>query len=83
MLPALIVGTMLLAASTGFHLVLVMRVAEVERKSFLSVAEGGSLDYGRYLKACPKRGWSPWVAYLVPIFLSGGIGLIVAAIVRQ
>jgi hypothetical protein len=74
---------MLLAASTGFHLVVVMRIAAVEGKSFLSVAEGGTLDYGRYLRACPKRGWSRSVAYLVPIFLLGGIGLIVVALVRQ
>jgi len=43
---------------------------------------GGTLDYGKYLKLCREKGWSPWSVYLIPAFFFIGIACIVLGLFR-
>ena len=39
--------------------------------------QGGSLDYGSYLRLRREKRWSPWPVYLIAPFLLFGIGCII------
>ena len=39
--------------------------------------QGGTLDYGKYLKLRRQNHWSPWPVYLIAPFLLVGVGLII------
>jgi hypothetical protein len=39
--------------------------------------QGGTLDYGIYLRLRREKRWSPWPVYLIAPFLLFGIGCII------
>ena len=39
--------------------------------------QGGTLDYGIYLRLRKEKRWSPWPVYLIVPFLLFGVGFIV------
>jgi hypothetical protein len=44
--------------------------------------QGGTLDYGKYLRLRKQKGWSPWPVYLIAPFLLVGVGLIILSLFR-
>jgi hypothetical protein len=44
--------------------------------------QGGTLDYGSYLRLRREKGWSPWPVYLIIPFLLVGVVCLILGLFR-
>jgi len=44
--------------------------------------QGGTLDYGSYLRLRRQKGWSPWPVYLIIPFLLVGVVCLILGLFR-
>jgi hypothetical protein len=44
--------------------------------------QGGTLDYGSYLRMRRQKGWSPWLVYLIIPFLLVGVVCLILGVFK-
>jgi len=84
--PLLIVGLLLIGLSSWLSFVVFRRLQECGYRWRGYIASGpmiGTMPLAYlYLKERKRRGWSPWPAYLIWIFLITGLAALVAGAFR-
>jgi hypothetical protein len=83
MIGLLALGILLIGIAGALHLLVIQRVQHAQRVPLIEVIfKGGSLDYGHYLRARKRFGWSIWPIPMTIICLLTGVASIIAALIN-
>ena len=74
-------GLVLIAIAGSLDFMVRLRLRGVGEKAVFW--QGGTLDYGKYLKQCKQHRWSPWPVYLIFTFVMAGTASIVCGLFRS